>query len=199
MACPGRRRWVWGLAASLLLTVGCRYHMVLIEDGAPLARADYDRIEVGVATRAEVLATLGAPDGIRYTPSEEILDFRGALHRGSDLQFILPTVVFQWGSLASIAVGTAKAIAPVDEPKSIQDEVWVIRLARFIFGSLASLSPYETGGADTLTFTGQRLRYDRIRLVLDRRTAKVIEKSMIDAASTRNGSNLRDAFLIEKD
>lgn len=212
-ACPSRRRLGKSVLGSpvarrvaatvflgfLTLTTGCRYHMVFIEDGAPLSRADYDQITVGVASRNDVLETLGAPDRVSYTLDREILDYKGAGHRGSELQFVLPTVVFQWGSLTNIAIGAAKRIAPSDGPKSIREEVWVIRLSRFVFGSLLSLSPFETGSTDTVTLTGQRLRYDRIRLVLDRHSQRVVGKSMLDAAAVRNGSALRDAFLIEAD
>lgn len=198
MACPGRvsARLALVLCVLLLSSVGCRYHMALVEDGSAISRESFEQIEVG-DDLDKVLAVLGAPSEVRYEAEREILEYASAGHDGTDLRFILPSAVFQWGSLLNLVTGVIGLAAPIESAEEFDREVWVISVSRRLFGGLLTLNPLETGGHDSLNLIGQRLRYDRIRVVVDRSNGTVLSASFEEQVSGGSGGAIRKAFLLD--
>ncbi|MCI0650671.1 MAG: hypothetical protein L0Z55_02175 [Planctomycetes bacterium] len=195
---PRVRALACGLAAAVLFANGCTYQLVRIEVGTPIERAGYEAVIVGESGRKEVLAALGPPDGIRYTAEEEILEYRSARHIGTDLSFVLPAAMLQPGAWVAAIQGLFQYFLPLHEPEEFVSRVWVLSFASFFFGQLVSLSPVETGSDDLLVLLGRDLRFDRVRIILDRDGKTVRAKAFEPAGGDLSIGELWNRTLLQE-
>lgn len=186
-----------GATLAVALCTGCRYQVVRIDVGSPPPEGAYQSIELGQSQRGDVLDALGAPIHVRYTPREEVLEFEFAQRRGTDLEFILPTAAFAWGPIISTVNSALTATLPSDPNPGVPDQIWVFRVAEFLWGQALSFAPLETGGADTVSLFGRRALSDRIEVVLDRSRGVVVRKSYEAPISAGSGSLIRESFLAD--
>jgi hypothetical protein len=169
------------LAAVLCLLAtlpfgGCRLHVLRMDLERPLSAETYDAIDVGVADRTAILAQLGPPDRILYTRTEEVLDYRSASHRSTDLLFYLPTDVLG-GLRIVVPTGVLRFFFdPFVEPEALR-EPSLVQLGRRSAEAATSLIPFASG-IDLLVLRSRQLRADEIRVVLDRDTHAVQRKAL---------------------
>lgn len=186
MACRGS-----AAVLLVLLTSGCRFAMTELEVGTPWDAEDIARIEPEASGRADVLDAIGPPDSVRYTEREEILEYRTAYHKGTDFEFLLPSVLLQVTQIIGWARTAFDTMMPsMSEPEQFAETNFVFRIMSFVYGQLIAQNPLPLSGEDALALRGRALQYDVIRVTLDRATLRV---SSIRYLGARRDAGVRDA------
>ena len=161
--------------------------------------ARFDAIEPGKSSRTQVLASLGPPKEVSYTLVEEVFHYRAAWNRSTNLQFILPTAFLQISGIVSLArgiiVGAAGQVVPEDESGAQFKDPWFLRFYQFMFGFLVAQSPVSTGGEETIELQGRRFREETVRIAIDRKTQRVVQKSLISPEDLKIAGLARDTLL----
>ena len=191
MACRGS--WLVLLLAAPL--TGCRLQLQAIEKGHPLGEEEYESVVVGHSDRAALLDLLGPPDTVSYTLQDEVLEYRYAAHRGTNLDFILPLSLLPSIGRFSPVTGPIRRITPdTEQPDEFEDRNFATRMTEGTITGLAGLVPASTSGGDSVALQGRRLRTDVLRFTLDRDSLVVRGKEIIRQVPGRE--NLaRSAFL----
>ena len=191
MACPGSRPL--GLLALCLALSGCRLNMVTVELNTPMPLRAFDAVEVGSATRSDVLERLGPPDRIHYTLDHEVLEWEAARHRGTDIHAILPTQLLPFPG-PEIAVSLLISILdPFENPDEFA-EPFAVRFTRFAMNSLVGLNP--VGGTDELMSAyGRDLRLDRVQVLVNRHSRRVDAKQLELAGEPEEHGLLERIFV----
>ena len=174
------------LLATLLVLVlasGCQWSYRRLENGTPLDTDDYHAIDVGEHRLADVVGRLGPPDGVTYTLEDEVLEYRFGLSAGSDLSFVaifngLPGLGQVSGLLRSVL--NARIDDEEEEDPENPQRVDPLGLAiPFLASSLIGGTGF--GSEQFLELQNERLRFDRIQVVIDRETGVVRGKSFEQA------------------
>ncbi|MEM7308462.1 MAG: hypothetical protein AAF682_17405 [Planctomycetota bacterium] len=164
------------LATALLacaLLPSCRFHMDAIRTGGSWQVEQYGDIELGVDGRGEVLALLGPPDEVFYTLSEEVFLYRMGLHRGSEFRLLVPDVFINPGRPG------LQALSPdSSEPTALAAETPIVSFLRGLTENLTGFAAPVTGD-QALSLLNRQVRFDVIRVVLDRETHVTLSKELI--------------------
>lgn len=155
------------LLLALLLAPSCRLHVMRVELGGAWTPAAAEALPVQGADRGAVLAALGPPDVVTYTLSEEVLLYRRVGHRGSDLRFLLPDPGFNLGR-----PGLEELSPELDAPEDLSGEAPPIVLMRLVLDTLFGLLN-PASAEDAVALHARRLRWDAVRVVVDRATLDV--------------------------
>jgi hypothetical protein len=150
--------------ALLLLLPACRLHFDAIRTGGSWTVEGVAELEPGRDGRAEVLRALGPPDRVSYTLTDEVFIYRRGGHRGTDLRFLIPGVAFNF-----LRPGFAELSPEVEGEEAFEEEALPITATgTLIDGLFAFMNPLST--EEALGLHGRRLRWDVVRVVLDRET-----------------------------
>jgi hypothetical protein len=169
------------LAALLALSAGlagCRAHLGSAHLNSPLRAGQYHDVSLGHDGRREVLARLGPPDAVLYTLDEVIFDYRAGSHRSTDVYFYVPSDLFP-GPVNPVGFiqGTLRFFfSPFEEVEEFRGTA-AERMGRGSAEAAAGAVPFARG-LDVLTLRGRQIRYDRLRVVLDRRSGIASRKSL---------------------
>jgi hypothetical protein len=175
--------------AAALLLAGCGLHIGRVDDNSNVTPDLYRRVVVRDDGRSEVLAKLGPPDRILFTPADEVFEYESEHHRSTDFRIILPTFLIP-GPGPGLVLGPLHFFFdPFDEPEVFEEEL-PVRFIRIVINSLIGMAP-SSGTEDLLTLRGRQLRSDVIRVVIDRKSRRVAEKSLRLAT----GAYLEDSIL----
>jgi len=191
-------RWTAPLAACLLAAgatgLGCRFHMMRIDESRPLSPEVYRSIALGSDRRA-LLDRLGPPDQLTYTPTEVVYDYVSASHRATDLRLFLPTDALP-GLNPSLLLGLTRwFFGPFREPEEFREPT-TVRLSRVALDATTRFVPFA-GGGDLLILRGRQLRRDRLRVVLDRASATVRRKALRLASGEYARESLPERALLQ--
>lgn len=210
MAAPGSAarsmsRWaVSRSAVGLLLSfaclslASCRVHWEHVRDGLPWDPAAYEGVEIGHSDRGVVLDLLGPPADVFYTLDHEVFDYEVGGHRGTDLQFLLPTSFIPlFGIVASFRDAIEILFPTTASDPRFNQATSAERVASGLIGFAQSFIPFGST-EDSLSLSGRRIRFDTARIVLDRETLKVISKELhLAAGKGAKESWIRSSFLVE--
>ena len=162
-----RSRRLAAALVGLALASGCRWHVSDVAYGGTWAPGDAAPLTVEASSRADVLAALGPPDVVAYTLGDEVLVYRRAAHRGSDLRFLVPDPGLNFGR-----PGLEELAPELDRPEDFSSEAPTIAVMRgileFAFGFVN-----PAGADEAVSVHSRRLRWDVVRVVLDRETRVV--------------------------
>jgi hypothetical protein len=185
---PGSR----ALLLLLLASTGCVYSVTHIEVGAALDPEAFEKIDVGRDGRATVLERLGPPQEVHYGLEFEELVYLSKRHSGSDLRFVLPSELLPGFPFMGRIRQMLGFLFPPFQDHLEFTKGSSIRIARGLYGGVLSLMPVATGGNELLSLHGRRLDWERMRIVLDRDTWTVVDKSYepLDDDPGRVGSAL---------
>jgi hypothetical protein len=169
-----------GLALALLVLLaapGCRFHLARVDLNRPLSPAGYDEVALGEHGRREVLARLGAPDALFYTPSELVFDYVAASHRGTDLAIFVPSDVTPGPVDPAIILALQRFLFDLFvEPPEFRSTL-LERAARTASDAAVSFAPFVSG-QDVVNLHGRQVRTDRLRVVFDRESLRVTAKAL---------------------
>jgi len=184
-------------SASALLLAGCGLHVGRIDDNAHVTPDLYRRIALRDDGRSEVLAKLGPPDRIRFTPEDEVFEYESEHHRSTDFRILLPTFLVP-GPGPGFLLGPLRFFFdPFEEPEEFREEL-PVRFIRVVIESLVNMAP-SSGTEDLLTLRGRQLRSDLIRVVVDRESRRVTEKSLRLATGEYREDTIFDRALLQTD
>lgn len=189
----------WPILGLLLLTMsGCRLHLEYVEVGRHWEPEAFDHLEIGRSDRGHVLELLGPPDGVSYTLEHEILDYRVGGHRGTDLQFVLPTSAIPgFAFVANYRDLIDFFFPPIESDGNFGQRSAGERGASILLGIAQSFIPFSST-EDSLSFYGRRVRYDTLRVVLDRESLTLLQKELwLGIEVGRTESLFGSAFLSD--
>lgn len=186
------------LGLALVVMSGCRLHLEYVEVGRHWEPAAFDQLEIGRSDRGDVLALLGPPDGVSYTLEHEILDYRVGGHRSTDLQFVLPTSAIPgFAFVANYRDLIDFFFPPVDSDGTFGQRSAGERGASILLGFAQSFIPFSST-EDSLSLYGRRVRYDTLRVVLDRDRLTLLQKELwLGIEVGRTESLFGSAFLSD--
>jgi hypothetical protein len=190
----GKSRRAFASGAAALLLAGCGLHIGRIDDNANVTPDLYHQLVLGDDGRSQVLAKLGPPDRILITPTDEVFEYESEHHRSTDFRIILPTFLIPGPGPGLILGPLHFFFDPFDEPEEFEEEL-PVRFIRVVLNSLIGMAP-ASGTEDLLTLRGRQLRSDVIRVVMDRKSRRVTEKSLRLATGEYQKDSILDrAFL----
>lgn len=172
------RAWATSLAlAAALPSLGCRVHVARVDLNRPLSPQRYDELRVGEDDRHQVMARLGPPDALFYTPTELVFDYVAASHRGTDLRVFVPSDVAPGPVDPAAILAVPRFLFDLfSEPDEFQP-TGLERAARTASDIAVSFAPFVSG-QDVITLNGRQLRADRLRVVFDRKTLRLTAKAL---------------------
>ncbi len=192
-----RRAAVLALVVCAALPLaGCRYHISRLDLNRAVTRAHFEAILLGEHDRRDVLAYLGPPDRVLYTPSELIFDYEAARHRGNDFSFFLPTYFVGSGPFFLLRIPRL-FFSGFEEPDEF-DETTGERASRRATQFGLGLIPF-TRGEDLLIVRGRQVRRDRLRVVMDRETLATRAKALRLASGEYEQHTITDRMLLQTD
>lgn len=180
-------------AAPLLavLLAGCRLHYDSIRDGGGWTPADYAGIVVGKDGRAEVLERMGPPDDLSYTLTDEVFLYRIGAHRGSELRLLVPDSLINF-----TRPGFERAQPALDVPEEFQGQPPPLRFLEFLTGFVVGFFN-PVSAQEALGLFGRRLRWDVVRVVLDRDTHVVLAKQFHRGTRASDAKELMKEALLQ--
>ena len=190
----------WRLAvllAALLVAGGCRLHLSQVTSNRPVSSELYHAIELGSDGRREVLARLGPPDTVVYTPKELVFDYASVRHRGTEARLFLPTDILPGFNPLFLISVLRFFFDDSGEPDELQPTA-VERTARIGASAAASLVPFASG-EDILILRGYQLRGDQLRVVFDRETLTTRRKSLRLATGEYAEESFTNRVLLQTD
>jgi hypothetical protein len=183
------------LVVALAALAGCRLHVVRLDHERPLSDETYQWVALGQHQRRDVLARLGPPDRAFYTKTELVFDYLAARHRGSDLQFFVPSDVMP-GPIDPAAVLAIPRfffdlfVEPAEFQPTPMEQV-----ARAGAQAAADAVPFVSG-QEVVTLRGRHLRVDHLRVVFDRATLAATSKALRLASGEAREASLADPLLL---
>jgi hypothetical protein len=182
--------------ASLVLG-GCGLTLGRVDRNAHVTPGLYDRIAPGEDGRSEVLAKLGPPDRILYTRSEEVFEYESEHHRATDFRIILPLFLVPGPGPGLLLGGLRALLDPFEEPEEFEEEL-PVRITKLAVNGLVGMAP-STDTEDLLTLRGRQLRSDVIRVMLDRESHRVEEKSLRLSSGEYAKESILERSLLQTD
>ncbi len=185
------------MALMLALTTlgGCTLHMAQYRENNVIEFDRYAAIELGQDQRRDVMAALGPPDRVIYGREVLIFDYIWARHRGTDARVFLPSeVVPGFDPFFFLAIPRF-----FFDPSEVPDEFvgnHVEQLAEGIARFGTSLVPFSNG-QDLMIARGHQLRHDRLRVVFDRTSLVVQEKSLRSASGEYRDESLTKRVFLQ--
>jgi len=184
------------LLAAVLAAGGCAVHVGRVDLNRALSARVYRAIALGSDTRRDVLARLGPPDALFYTPRELVFDYRAARHRLTDFELFVPTNFLPLPvSPAPVFSALRFFLNPFEEPKATQGTI----LERASEGSVrlaVGFIPF-TSGEDLLVLNGRQIRVDRLRVVFDRQSLVATQKALRLQSRAYTSESLPERVLLE--
>jgi hypothetical protein len=190
-----RRAGAAALAVALVAPAGCRLHVTRLDHERALSDETYQWVELGQHQRRDVLARLGPPDRAFYTRTELVFDYLAARHRGSDLQFFVPSDVMP-GPIDPAAVLAIPRfffdlfVEPAEFQPTPMEQV-----TRAGAQAAADAVPFVSG-QEVVTLRGRHLRADQLRVVFDRATLTATAKALRLASGDAQHASLADPLLL---
>lgn len=183
--------------ASLALG-GCSLHVGRVDLNRPLSPDGYRAITLGTDTRRDVLARLGPPDELLYTPKELVFDYRASRHRMTDLEIFVPSDVVPGAlnpaSLLSVPRYFFNDFVEPAETRNTFLEDAGRRGAEFVVGFI----PFASG-EEVLVMNGRQIRFDRLRIVFDRESLVAIRKAFRLASGEYSEDSLGERIFLQAD
>jgi len=180
---------------------GCAWTLESLEDGSPILPAQYEVVRVEEDRLGEVLAALGPPRTLLVTKDAEILEWSfdryagthlslSVLFPGLGLLFPINPLDGAFRSLADATIDVSDAERKMRErdPASLALPVAM----RAAVGQV----PGDFQSEEVLNLRNRRIRTSVLRIVLDRASGRVREKSFRDDAGTGR-TWLRSTLLQE--
>jgi len=186
------------LFAAVLALGGCALHVGRVVLNRPLSKQVYGGIVLGSDTRHSVLARLGPPDALFYTPTELVFDYRAARHRVTDFELFVPTDLLSPSlpvSPAPIFSALRFLLNPFKEPEQTRG-TFLERASRQSAKLGVGFIPF-TSGEDVLVLNGRQLRTDRLRIVFDRQRLVVTQKALRLQSREYGKESLAERVLLK--
>jgi hypothetical protein len=193
----GRSWRAFAAGAAALVLAGCGLRIGRVDDNRNVTPDLYHRVLLLEDGRSEVLAKLGPPDRILFTPVDEVFEYESEHHRSSDFRIILPTFLLP-GPGPGLVLGPLRFFFdPFEEPEEFEEEL-PVRFIRVVLNSLVGMAP-SAGAEDLLTLRGRQLRSDVIRVVVDRESRRVAQKSLQLATGEYEEDSILDRAFLQTD
>ncbi|MFN0058799.1 MAG: hypothetical protein ACKVX7_10120 [Planctomycetota bacterium] len=184
--------------ASLLvgLTSGCRLHLDYVQRGTPWSASDYQRLTPHVHDRGDVLQILGPPDVVTYSTAHEVFLYRIGGHRGSELVFFIPVQAIPGLAILDAIRSTLRTLFGNEPATDEFSQDLGTRIASSLLLGVLNLAPSDFATPDPLNIRGRRLRYDVVRIVLDRRSLSVLGKEEFLGIEVGRSEQLLSSTLL---
>lgn len=176
---------------------GCTLHLAQVRENSVIDPERYATIELGQARRWYVLASLGPPDRVTYGRSLLVFDYLWVRHRGTDMRLFIPSEIIPGFDPLFLLSVPRFFFDPSERPDEFHAS-GVERFAQGLTQLATSLVPFANG-QDLLIASGNQLRHDQIRIVFDRESLVVQEKSMRFASGEYRHESLKDRLLLRAD
>jgi len=183
--------------AAALVLAGCGLRIGRVDDNRNVTPDLYQQVLLREDGRSEVLAKLGPPDRILFTPGDEVFEYESEHHRSTDFRIILPTFLLPGPGPGLILGPLHFFFDPFEEPEEFEEEL-PVRFIRVVLNSLVGMAP-SAGTEDLVILRGRQLRSDVIRVVLDRESRRVAQKSLQLATGEYQEDSILDRAFLQTD